>query len=81
MSVPAGVVAQAAGQAAGLEAMARRDLDPAALVGRRVLHERDEPAGHEPARSHRLPAPGDFAHFDHPARRGHLDRGARPAWR
>jgi len=37
-----------------------------------VLHDRDDPGGHEPPRSDRPAAPGDLRHLDHPPGGGDL---------
>jgi hypothetical protein len=66
-------VAIASGSAPWLESVAGADLDPTALVGRRVLDECDQPIGHEPAGADRCPRAGHLAHFDHAPGRDHLD--------
>ena len=79
---PASVAAPRAGapvadpepaSAAALDPVAGGDLDPAALVGGRVLHERDQPAGHEPAGPDRRAGARDLADLDDAARRHDLD--------
>jgi hypothetical protein len=53
--------------------MARRDLDPATFIRGWMLDQRDEPAGHEPRRSHRLAGPRDFTNLDHAPGGRYLD--------
>src|ERR1700722_18311254 len=40
---------------------------------RRVLDERDDPAGHEPGGTHQRARPGDLVHLDHAPHGAHLD--------
>src|SRR4029079_19353198 len=51
------------------------DFDRLALA-RRVLHERDEPRGHESSRPDRRPAARHLGHLDDAAGRRHLDAPA-----
>jgi hypothetical protein len=44
----------------------------AAVVGRRMLHQREHAAGHEPRRPNRSPTPGQLPHLDHTAARADL---------
>ena len=60
-----------------LEPVARRHLDAAPLVERRVLDEGDEAAGHEAPGAHDLPGPRHLPHLHDAARRDHLDPAAR----
>jgi hypothetical protein len=45
----------------------------AAVVGRRMLHQREHAAGHEPRRPNRSPTRGQLAHLDHTAARPDLN--------
>src|SRR6185436_10044989 len=63
----------------GPDPATRRDLDRRVALAGWVLHQRDQPAGHEPARADRCAAAGHFGHLDDATGRRDFDPPAVPA--